>query len=155
MIQRIQSIYYLLASLAIFGLYLFPVAYNVYIGGIPTSVKVTGLLQDMSGVQAHTEEFRALAVLTAFVALIPVGLIFLFRNRKRQIMMSYVAILAIIGYSFWLAQTVKNLTSGFVMRTDNFGVGLFLTPIAILLILLAVKAIKNDERLVRSADRLR
>jgi hypothetical protein len=155
MIQRIQSIYLFLAAVAMFGLYLFPIAHNVYVGGKATTIEVTGLLQDMNGVQAHTQSFTALTIVTAIVALLPLALIFLFRDRKMQINLCYAVIAVIIGHSYWLAQTVKNTTDGLVMRTDNFGIGLFLPPIAILLILLAIKAIKNDEKLVKSADRLR
>jgi hypothetical protein len=45
MIQRIQSIYLLLAGILIFALYLFPLAHNVDLNGILTTIKVTGLYQ--------------------------------------------------------------------------------------------------------------
>lgn len=155
MIQRVQSIYLFFASLAIFALYLVTIANNVYIGGKPTSIKVTGLFQDLNGVQTNVTPFVALTAITAVVALAPLIIIFLFRKRKQQVALCYSAILLIIGYSFWLAQTVKKATDGIVLGSNNFGVGLFLPPIAILLVFLAIKAIKKDEALVKSADRLR
>ncbi|WP_345950410.1 MULTISPECIES: DUF4293 domain-containing protein [unclassified Mucilaginibacter] len=155
MIQRVQSIYLFLASLAMFALYLVTIANNVYLNNVPTSVKVTGLFQDVNGAQTHTQNFVALTAVTAVVALLPLVIIFLFRNRKQQVTLSYSTILVIIGHSFWLAQTVKAATGGAILGTNNFGVGLFLPPIAILLILAAIKAIKRDDALVRSADRLR
>lgn len=155
MIQRVQSIYLFFASLAIFALYLVTIANNVYIGGKPTSIKVTGLFQDLNGVQTNVTPFVALTAITAVVALAPLIIIFLFRKRKQQVALCYSAVLLIIGYSFWLAQTVKKATDGIVLGSNNFGVGLFLPPIAILLVFLAIKAIKKDEALVKSADRLR
>lgn len=155
MIQRVQSIYLFLASLAMFALYLVTIANNVYINNIPTNVKVTGLFQDVNGAQQHTLTFTALTAVTAVVALLPLAIIFFFRNRKQQINFCYGAILVIIGHSFWLAQTVKKATDGVLLNSNNFGIGLFLPPIAILLMMLAVKAIKRDEALVKSADRLR
>ncbi|MVN90756.1 DUF4293 family protein [Mucilaginibacter aquatilis] len=155
MIQRVQSIYLFLASLAIFALYLFTLANNVYINNIPTSIKVTGLMQDVNRQQQQIQSFVALTAATAVVALLPLVTIFLFRNRKQQIVLAYVTILAIIGHSFWVAQTVKGVVGAVTLNTSNFGIGLFLAPIAILLILLAIKAIKRDNALVRSADRLR
>ena len=155
MIQRVQSIYLFFASLAMFALYVVTIANNVYINGIPTNIKVTGLFQDVNGAQAHTLNFMALTVVTAIVAALPLIIIFLFRNRKQQITFGYSTVLVIIGHSFWLAQTVKKATDGVLLNSNNFGIGLFLPPIAILLIFLAIKAIKRDDALVKSADRLR
>ena len=155
MIQRVQSIYLFLASLAMFALYVVTIANNVYINGIPTNIKVTGLFQNVNGAQNNIHNFAALTAVTAIVALVPLVVIFLFRNRKQQIIFCYSAILVIIGHSFWLAQTVKKATDGITLNSNNFGVGLFLPCIAILFILLAIKAIKRDEALVKSADRLR
>ncbi|WP_295767365.1 DUF4293 domain-containing protein [uncultured Mucilaginibacter sp.] len=155
MIQRVQSIYLFLASLAIFALYLFTLANNVYINNIPTSIKVTGLIQDVNGQQQQIQSFVALTAATAVVGLLPLVTIFLFRNRKQQIVLAYITILVIIGHSFWVAQTVKGAVGSVTLNTSNFGIGLFLAPIAILLTLLAIKAIKRDNALVRSADRLR
>jgi ABC-type proline/glycine betaine transport system permease subunit len=155
MIQRVQSVYLFLASLAMFALYLVTIANNVYLNSTPTNIKVTGLFQDVNGAQSQIQPFVALTAVTALVALVPLAIIFFFRNRKRQITLCYSAILVIIGHSFWLAQTVKKATDGVLLNSNNFGVGLFIPPIAILLILLAIKSIKKDEALVKSADRLR
>ena len=79
----------------------------------------------------------------------------MYKDRKKQVVFCYSAILVIIGYSFWLSQTVKNATGGAELRTDNIGIGIFLSSISIVLLILAVKSIQKDEKLVRSADRLR
>lgn len=155
MLQRIQSIYLLFAALVIFALFLFPVAHNVYLNGIPSTIKVTGIYQDVNGAQHQTTAFTALAIVTAIVGLIPLALIFQFKNRKQQINLCYAAILIIIGYSFWLSQAVKSATGGFEMTTSNFGIGIFLSSLSIVLMILAVKSIQKDEKLVKSADRLR
>lgn len=155
MIQRIQTIYLLFASLVIFGLYLFPLAHDVAIAGIPSTIKVTGIYQNVNGTLAHTQVFVALTAVTAIVAIIPLVIIFLFRNRKQQVALCYSCILVIIGLSFWIAQTVKAATGGVVLGTNNMGIGIFLSSISIVLLILAAKSINKDEKLVRSADRLR
>jgi RsiW-degrading membrane proteinase PrsW (M82 family) len=155
MIQRVQSIYLFLASMAIFALYAVTIANNVYVDGKPTSIKATGLFQDVNAMQTNVHPFTALTVVTAIVAILPLIMIFLYRNRKQQINFCYGVLLVIIGHSFWLAQSVKNVVGGVMLKASNFGIGLFLAPIAILLVLLAIKAIKRDEALVKSADRLR
>ncbi|OKS88014.1 DUF4293 domain-containing protein [Mucilaginibacter polytrichastri] len=155
MIQRIQSIYLLIAGLLIFALYLFPLAHNVLLNGIPTTISVTGLYQNVNGQDVHTEVFVALTAVTGIIGLIPLIVIFLYKNRKKQVTFCYSAILVIIGYSFWMAQTVKAVTGGITIGTNNMGIGLFLSSVSILMLILAAKAIQRDEKLVRSADRLR
>ena len=155
MLQRIQSVYLLLASLVIFALFLFPLVHNVYVAGVPSTIKVTGVYQDVSGAQSNTQSFILLIAATVIVAVLPLVLIFWYKKRKRQMMLCYAYILVVFGYSFWMAQTVKSLTGGADLTTNNFGIGILLSPIAIVLILAAAKGIQRDEKLVKSADRLR
>lgn len=155
MLQRIQSIYLFLAGLVILALFIFPLAHNVYVDSKPISIAVTGTYIDVNGQQTVKDHFVALSAVTAVVGIIPFIIIFLFKNRKQQITLCYSAILVIIGYSFWIAQTAKSVTGGVTLEASNFGIGLFLCPVAIVLLILAVKAIQRDEKLIKSADRLR
>src|SRR5450432_3541228 len=104
MLQRIQSIYLFLAALVLFALFLFPLVHNVYVDGKPLTIMVTGVFQDVNGQPTHTQFFVALTAATVVVGLIPLIIIFLYKNRKQQIALCYSAILVIIGYSFWTAQ---------------------------------------------------
>lgn len=155
MLQRIQSVYLLLTSIILFALFLFPLVHNVYINGVPSTIGVTGIYQDAGGQQTHTQTFVALIAATAVVAILPLIVIFLYKNRKQQIAFCYGLIVIIIGFSFWLSQTVKSVAGGVNLTTSNFGIGALLSSIAIVLLILAFKAIQRDEKLVRSADRLR
>ena len=154
MLQRVQSIYLLLASLALLALFLFPLVHNVYVNGKPISIMVTGVYQDVNGQLTHTQFFVALTAATAIVALIPLVIIFLYKNRKQQIALCYSAILVIIGYSFWMSQAAKKVMGEIQIDTHNWGIGLFLSSICLLFIIFAIKAIQRDEKLVKSADRL-
>jgi hypothetical protein len=155
MLQRIQSVYLLFAALVIFALYIFPVTHNVYLGNVPSTIKVTGIYQDINGAQKLVTPFAALSMVTAIVGLVPLAIIFMYKNRKQQITFCYSAILVVIGYSFWLSQAVKTATGGFEMKPSNVGIGIFLSSLSIVLLIFAVKAIQRDEKLVKSADRLR
>ena len=155
MIQRIQSIYFLLAGLAIFALFLFPLAHNVYINGIASTISVTGVTQDSGGQQASVQSFTALIAATAVVGILPLALIFLYKNRKQQINLAYGYIFVIIAYTYWQVQTVKSVVDINTFKTSNFGIGVLLSSISIVLTLLAIKAIQRDEKLIKSADRLR
>jgi hypothetical protein len=155
MLQRIQSIYLLLASLALFALFLFPLVHNVYVDGKPLTLMVTGVYQDVNGQLSHTEFFVALTVATAIIGLVPLFIIFLYKNRKQQIALCYSVLLVIIGYSFWMAQTAKQIMGSVQIDTHTWGIGLFMSSLSLVFLLLAIKAIKADEKLVKSADRLR
>jgi Domain of unknown function (DUF4293) len=155
MLQRIQSVYFLLAGLVIFALFMFPLAHNVYINNMPSAIKVTGLFQDVNGAQAHIQTFVALIAGTAVAGILPFILIFLYKNRKQQIMLAYGYILILFAYTYWQVQTIKGLADVSAFKFDNFGIGVLLCPISILFTIMAVKAIQRDEKLIKSADRLR
>jgi hypothetical protein len=155
MLQRIQSLYLLAAGLVIGALYLFPLVHNVYVNGKPLTIMVTGIYQDVNGQLTHTETFMMLAIATALVALLPLALIFMYKNRKLQINLCYLLMLIVIGYSYWVAQTVKGVIEGALLNMNNYGIGILLVSLSLLLIVIAQKSIQKDEKLVRSADRLR
>ncbi|QHS55547.1 DUF4293 domain-containing protein [Mucilaginibacter sp. 14171R-50] len=155
MLQRIQSIYLLFASLVLFALFIFPLAHNIFVGGKLVNVSVTGVYEIVNGQDKQIQQFLALTIITVIAALIPFAVIFLYKNRKQQIALCYSAILLLIGYSFWMAQTVKKVVGQIQLEYKNMGIGLFLTSLSIILIIFAVKAIQRDEKLVKSADRLR
>jgi hypothetical protein len=155
MIQRSQSVYLFCASLAIFALFMFPIAHNVYIGVIPKTIKVTGIYEDMGGQMMRTTSFLALTIVTLIMGIIPLIVLMMYKNRKQQMAFCYGLIFVMIGFSFWMSQTVQNVVETARIRTENYGIGALLTSISIIFMLLAIRGIKNDEKLVKSADRLR
>ncbi|RRQ46710.1 DUF4293 family protein [Chryseobacterium sp. SC28] len=129
MLQRIQTIWMLLAVLGALFLNLSAQDFDI-IGG-----KVT--------------------INIATVLLIILGLlsIFSFKNRKRQILLNNIGIFInalLIGFLiFWL----QNLSGG--IRFPEKGIEPVFSVIAMICLLLANVYIKKDERLVKSVDRLR
>ncbi|MEO6524480.1 MAG: DUF4293 domain-containing protein [Mucilaginibacter sp.] len=155
MIQRIQSVWLLLASLAIFALFFFPIAHGVYIGGSVKTIKVDGIYEDINGQLLRTVSFLALTIATIVIGILPLIIIFLYKNRKQQIALGYSFMLVLVGFSFWMSQTVKGIAEGITFGTNNMGIGIFLSSVSIVFVLLAIRAIKSDEKLIKSADRLR
>ena len=155
MLQRIQSIYLLLATVALGALFIFPLIHGVYINGIPETIKITGAYQDQNGQLVNVEPFTGLSIATAFVALIPLVIIFLYKNRTLQSTLCYSAMLVLIGYSYWASQVAKEAIGGAYVNMSNYGIGILLISVSIVFIILAQKAIKRDDKLVKSADRLR
>ena len=155
MLQRVQTIWLFFATAAIFSLFLFPYLQVLNADGTAKALKVTGVYQDVNGQVVQTEPFLALTIATVVLGLLPFVIIFFYRNRKRQINLCYLTILAILGYSFWLVQTAKSVLGEITLQFGNYGIGVILPSFAILFIILALRGIRNDEKLVRSADRLR
>ena len=96
-----------------------------------------------------------LTIATVIVGLIPFVIIFYYQNRKRQLTITYLSILVIIAYSFWLATNARKEIGGVQLELGNYAIGAILPSLAILFLVLAARGIRRDEKLVRSADRLR
>ncbi|RZK56609.1 MAG: DUF4293 family protein [Pedobacter sp.] len=152
MIQRIQSIWLLLATITISCLLFVPMV-TTTVGSTEYQVLATGLYQKTGEVTTKVETFLPLLISTIAVALMCFINIFNFRKRgiQKKIIIANVAL--IIGLSFWCSQYAKKIPGG--LETANATVGMFLPVIAILFCMLAVRGINNDEKLLKSADRLR
>jgi hypothetical protein len=152
MIQRIQSIWLLLATLTICCLLFVPMV-TTTVGSTEYQVLATGLYQKTGEVTTKVEAFLPLLISTIAVALMCFANIFNFKKRAIQKKIIIANVVLIIGLSFWCSQYAKRIPGG--LETANYNVGMFLPVIAILFCMLAVRGINNDEKLLRSADRLR
>ena len=143
MIQRIQSIFLLLGAGSCFGLF------GADAAETDTPVAASTLFADA--------EFNLFddPVLLALYTLAGLGLlaaIFLFRNRKLQMNLSLGAILLVLlGVGYGVFRFVGDVAAD--AAGPDFG--LVLPGLAIIFAGLARKYIQKDEKLVRSADRLR
>ncbi len=155
MIQRIQSIWLFFASASLFALYLFPSMQWISINGAAQSAKISGVYETMNESWVQTTPFTLLSIVGVLLAIIPFVIIFLFQNRALQIKLCYAAIALILGFSFWLAKTIQKAAAMQTFNTDNYGIGAILPSVAILFLILAIRSIKKDEKLIQSADRLR
>lgn len=141
MIQRIQSVWLLLAGIAGLLTYKLPIW--------------AGTLQDGSVKQfLGTENLLYFAAniatcLLAFVA------IFLFKNRKSQKNLAWIGVLlalVLIGLEVWLVNDYKS-SMNFMQSSWKFGA---IMPILMLIFFfLAIQGINKDEKLIKSLERLR
>jgi len=137
MIQRIQTIYLLLAFITM--------------GALPF---VFPLQTDASGIKRvfftdHTVDF----VLFLGSALLSIITIFLFKNRQLQFVLGRLnIILNLILLGLFVYHSLSVSGEG---APSEKGIGMFLPIFSIVFLVLANKAIKKDEDLVKSVDRLR
>src|SRR5690554_1874923 len=157
MIQRIQSVWLFLASVVIFSLFLFPFLQYADATGAGYAFKVTGKFGNVEGLPTRLEADWLRAIVTLLIGLLPLYTIFLFKNRKQQIQFSYLTILLVILLGAWFAWIISRTLQAeqLTFAMQYIGVGLFLIPVAVIFLLMAISAIRKDEKLIRSADRLR
>jgi len=143
MIQRIQSIFLLLAAGACFGLFGLPLA------DTDTAQTTSALFADQ---QFNLfDDPVLLGIFTAAGTLLLLD-VFLFKNRPLQIRLSWLSIALVLagcGYAFYL------LSNDSAQATADPAPGVALPILAIVFTYLAKVYIGKDEKLVRSADRLR
>ncbi|MBX2872427.1 MAG: DUF4293 domain-containing protein [Saprospiraceae bacterium] len=143
MIQRIQSLFLLLAAAALLGLFGLPFA------STSEPVAASALFADQKyNILDHT----ALSATFIAVAVVCLLSIFLFNNRKLQMRLS---LLAIIGAVVGLAVAGVLFSQDTAGQTAQLGLGFGLPVVAILLTFLAYRNIQKDDKLVKSMDRLR
>jgi ABC-type multidrug transport system permease subunit len=152
MIQRIQTIWLLLATLTICCLLFLPMA-ALTIENKEYFVVSSGVYQKIGDVTTLLKGATPLLISTIVVALISFINIFNFKNRTMQKRIIMVNIILIMGLSFWCSQLAKEIPGG--LEKANYSAGMFLPVVAILFCILAMRGIANDEKLLKSADRLR
>lgn len=143
MIQRIQSLFLLLASLFFFGEFAFPF--------FKSSATKTGFFTDsVYTIQDHP----ALLGITIAGGILCLLTIFLFNNRPLQQKLVYLGLIlgiALIGVAIILGMS----DTPDLFSAASVFVGSFLPVGAIIMLTLSLRGIGKDEKLVKSMDRLR
>lgn len=143
MIQRIQSVWLLLAALCAALTFKFP----FYTGNKLSTANVTPQVQTYEKLVASSN-----FLLLIFTAALTVGafiIIFLYKNRRQQMWLAVTAsALGIINIIIYFTE-LKKFVSGNMSLTAIFS---FAIPV---LLMFAINGIYKDEKLVKSLDRLR
>ena len=130
MIQRIQSIFFLLSALAsLIIIFIVPV------------------LSNEDGLYYLYNDFPYLRLLLFVSAFISIYAIFQYKNRSKQRLLSSLSRLMITFFYLVVLLVYR--------EKFNFESGLFLCIIPFLLLFLASFFIKKDEKLIKDADRIR
>lgn len=147
MIQRIQSIFLFLAAAMGFGVLALPFAKTA------ETFSSSTLFADA---QFDVGDNIGLLVLFAVAGALALASIFLFRNRKLQMTISRIAIIAnVIGIVLACILFIQDKIVTVEEASIQDGVGAYL-PFGFLVFgILALRAIGKDEKLVKSMDRLR
>lgn len=144
MIQRIQTVYLLLTAIIsgglvfVFDLWILANGTEVFVANLFSSPELTQKLIPVS--------FFASSVI-ALISIVN------FKNRKLQFVLGRIIVLInlfLLGLLIYLSLTLSGETA-----VSEKGIGMFLPVVIVVLAVLANRAIKKDEDLVKSVDRLR
>lgn len=154
MIQRIQTIYMLIAAFLLVLLYSNPIAEIIVTDKLYLTLwhhKIVSVNEELFA----TRSTWPITFLLSVILLIQVISVFLYKRRQIQIRLSIFSLLlmfGLVGLIYFFTKYTLNNMEGIK--------SVFLWPIvcpmiAIILNYLAIKAIQKDEKLVRSYDRIR
>lgn len=154
MIQRLQTVFLALAAILMSLLFSRPMSFATTDQALPAG-NVQNMLAD--GVY-NTQDHIVLLILAILGILVPLITIFLYRNRPLQMKLSRLSIalagLFIVLIIVFLQQNNQKLAFESEIPIE-YGYGCIIPVLAILFLALAIRYIRKDEKLVRSADRLR
>lgn len=139
MLQRIQTVYLVLAAISIGNIILAPIGYQETESGIVASISMMDHLPSVV--------ISALGVLLAIID------IFLFNNRKLQLKVTSLFIL--LGVLSAVSLALFQFVIGKELITKINYIPYVLSFFSIAFGILAYRGIDADEKLVRSMDRLR
>ncbi|GAB5472330.1 MAG: DUF4293 domain-containing protein [Maribacter sp.] len=136
MIQRIQSVYLLLVAL---------------FAGVGPFMAYLWL--DMQGGEFYAQNELWISIAFYAAAVLALVTIFLFKNRQNQFVMNRLnMILQLFLLGFFVYRSLN--LSGETLVSEK-GIGMLIPVFSIVFLVLANRAIKKDEDLVKSVDRLR
>lgn len=157
MIQRIQSVYMLLAALSLGAMFFFPLA--SFIGGDKDQLVyfVYELISKVPDSVPSVPFYFIYPILTLTILTILLSLfaIVQFKNRGAQLKMirgAILLILVMIGVFFFYCSPLLEEASG---TLTEYEIGSYMPLVALMFLILSNRGIMHDIKLLRSADRLR
>jgi hypothetical protein len=156
MIQRIQSLYLFVVAVACSLLFFFPMI--DYIDPVRGTYKLfaTGL-KSFSDLPGYLFFWETLPLLILVIASLVMALITIFLSKRRRLQFQLVSInvlinVLLIGLVFLLYSRIFEHR---LQIPSNYQFGMYVPLISLVFLVLASRAIRKDETLVKSSDRLR
>ena len=155
MIQRIQSIFLILAFASAVAVFFFPLASFL---GQYHYVKLTVLeVAEQHQYDVEWPNTLPLAAVLGLTGLLSFVTIFIYKNRIAQmrlirfaVLLNIVFLALIFFYYVPELERIINTTADYISEP-----GIFLSIVPLIFLVLALRFIRKDEKLIRAADRLR
>ncbi len=155
MIQRIQTVYLLIAAILVGTLCIVPLAHGIASDAISYPVSIWGFVNRTPTPDSYSGSWLNLAAgfVSIITALLAIVTIFLYKNRILQKKLCHILLVLLI--LLCAALVVYLVRTAALFEGFNLSVTCIFPVIAIILIILARRGIIRDEKLVRSLDRIR
>lgn len=150
MLQRIQTVFLLIASACMLTASVTPLATFLH-NGESIVFEALGMYKN-GDIQTSTWGLFAVGAISSVLALITV---FLYKSRMLQIRLSIFNIVIMIGFYLYFGFLAFRINPEAGLEFKSVGIGIIMPVIAIILTYLAIRKIGADEVLVRSLNRLR
>jgi len=151
MIQRIQSLYFLMAG--IFPALLFFIPSLTFVKGHDLYEMSALTLTDFSGQSIATPV--GVVVLTLASIILPIITIFYFKNRKLQIKLGKINFVVLLLLGIVMAVYASSFVGKYSFTDFSLAFGGIFWVLSFFSTYLANRAVQKDEDLVRAADRIR
>jgi hypothetical protein len=150
MLQRIQTLFLLLAAAAMLIASVTPLAFFMHNGDKVVfeamGIYLNDVLNDLTW---------GLFVVGSVSSVLSLITVFLYKQRMLQIRLSIFNIVLMIGFYCYFGFVLYKLFSVESLQFQKVGVGIIMPVIAIILTVIAIRKIGADEVLIRSLQRLR
>jgi len=153
MIQRIQSVYLAVSSFLFAAMFFFPFITLTGVSAI-YELKIMGINSITANDESLVLQGIPLFVLLMVLAILPIIILFLFKKRVLQMRLIVFSMLLAIGFIILIgfyAFVISDLDiTGWTLNYP-----LIFPVVSIIFLFMAYKAIKRDEDLIKSIDRIR
>ncbi|OYT17010.1 MAG: hypothetical protein B7C24_04935 [Bacteroidetes bacterium 4572_77] len=155
MIQRIQSVYFLLAIIAAALMFVFPLAEFFGDSNFILYVYKLDFFDPNPSLELSPYFLLPLMGGVIMIAFLSLWALLSFKNRKRQLLITKIgmgfSLLLLAGYFFGYALMLERA----VDNPPHYELASFMPALIFLFLLLANKGVQKDEKLIKSMDRLR
>jgi hypothetical protein len=155
MIQRIQSLYLFVVAVACALLFFFPMI--EYVDPMKGTYKLYAafmVFSDISGIIFFRETFPLLVLVIVSMVLALVT-IFLYKKRRTQLLLVSVNLLVNVVLIALVFLLYSRIYENRLQIVSEYQFGMYIPLISLVFLVLANRAIRKDEALVKSTDRLR
>ena len=141
MIQRIQSVWLLLAAACAF------LAYKtvLYTGTLYNGTQLKFVLADHFLMVAYIIGLGTLSLVA----------IMLFKNRRAQYRLTMTTLLLTVGFIFLEYYVIEDFKRDNAVQTGSYQIAALLPVLMVIFLIFASRGIRRDQKLVKSLDRLR
>lgn len=148
MIQRIQSVYLAISTICLALLFVFPFSYYP---------NMEYNVMELTNSELGPKILYPLFINVIVSILLALFSVLSFKNRKRQQLLNKINFVVLLVFLIVMFFDFNNIASDLpIEKTEiNYGIGLFLPIVALICLLMANRAIKSDEKLIKSMDRIR